>query len=70
MATLNFFEHSSLGSKIREVTREEFYNYLCKENDKISCSCSPLEVPSDFNGTQHDFHSNFVPLHANNAHDL
>ncbi len=50
------FEHLSLGSKIQEATREELYNNLCKENVKINYSCSPLEVPNDFDGTQHNFH--------------
>jgi hypothetical protein len=44
------FEHSSLGSKIWEVSREELYNYLYKENVKINCSSSPLKVPSDYDG--------------------
>jgi len=28
------FEHSSLGSKIWEATREKLYNYLCKKKSK------------------------------------
>jgi hypothetical protein len=32
-----FFEHSSLGSKIWEATKEKLYNNLYKENVKINC---------------------------------
>jgi hypothetical protein len=64
------FEHSSLGSKIRKTTMDELYNNLYIENVKINCSCSLLKMPSALDGTQHDFHSNFMPLHANNAHDF
>jgi hypothetical protein len=53
--------------KIWEPTKEELNNYLAKKNIKINYNCSLLEVLSDYDGWQQDFHLDFVPSHANNA---
>jgi hypothetical protein len=54
--------------KTSKKEEEELYSYLRKKNVNFFFSCPPLEVPSDFDGSQQDFHSDFVPLYANNAH--
>jgi hypothetical protein len=52
----------------KKEEEKELYSYLCKTNVKKVFSCPPLEVPSEFDGLQQEFHSDFVPLYANNAH--
>jgi hypothetical protein len=45
-----FFNIPHLGQKFGKLQKEELYNYFCKEDVKINCSCSPLKVPSDYDG--------------------
>jgi hypothetical protein len=53
---------------LKSCKTKELYSLSLPKKCQFFFSCPPLEVPSEFDGSQQDFHSDFVPLYANNAH--